>query len=347
VSGIEIAGVFKRYGTTEVLRDVHLSVPDGSITAVLGASGSGKTTILKIIAGFERADIGQLRIGEQVVEDGHRSVRPQRRGVGYVPQDAVLFPHLTVAGNVSFGMPRARRARLGELIELVGLTGLDKRYPNQLSGGQQQRVALARALAIEPRVVLLDEPFGSLDAALREEIRAEVVDILVATKTTTILVTHDQDEALSLADNIAVLDHGMITAFGPPRELYEQPVNAEIATAIGIANIVDGERTNGAVTCLLGQVPMLPSAVGAGPCRVLLRPEQVAISTAADAGQLAATVLGARFHGHDTLIDLSVAGSERPLVARIAGPADLRTGQHVWLSANSAVHVWDRAHATS
>jgi iron(III) transport system ATP-binding protein len=251
VTTIEIHGLTKSYGETPVLYSLDLTVAEASITAVLGPSGSGKTTLLRILAGFEDADAGTVRIGGQLVDDGQKTIRPQHRGVGYVPQDAALFPHLTVAGNIGFGLTRRHRPGLAELIALVGLTGFERRYPHQLSGGQQQRVALARALAIKPAVVLLDEPFGSLDAALRESVRADVIAILAQTRTTTILVTHDQDEALSLADHIALLDNGTILAHGQPRDLYDHPGSPQIAAAIGTANILTGDIKDGHLECAL------------------------------------------------------------------------------------------------
>ena len=217
MSAIELRSAAKSFGDTAVLTDVDLTVPAGSITAVLGASGSGKTTMLRLIAGFERLDRGALSIGDRVVDGSGRIVPPQRRGVGYVPQEGALFPHLTVAGNVAFGLGRGKRGGIDDLLSLVGLGDLRKRFPHQLSGGQQQRVALARALAISPNVLLLDEPFAALDASLRNELRRDVARILSETGATTILVTHDQDEALSLADQVALLHDGRVAAADGPR----------------------------------------------------------------------------------------------------------------------------------
>jgi iron(III) transport system ATP-binding protein len=376
---IEIAGVRKSYGATEVLRGVDLSVARGSITAVLGASGSGKTTLLRLIAGFDGADAGTISIAGRRVDDGRRTVSAQHRGVGYVPQDSALFPHLTVRANIAFGMPRRSRARLPELIALVGLTGYEKRYPHQLSGGQQQRVALARALATEPKVVLMDEPFGALDAALRDSVRSDVVRILADSGTTVILVTHDQDEALSLADHVAFLDAGTVTAHGTPRELYDCPPTPQVAAAIGIANILDGEIVGDRVRCAFGDLPA-PRAAGrpvtagesasgqpasgqptagqpatgqsaAGqpataprPCQVLLRPESLDVRTTPDDGARPATVRQVRYHGHDTLIDLAVDASGDAdglaLTARITGRAAPQPGQRVWIATTEAPHVW-------
>jgi iron(III) transport system ATP-binding protein len=341
---IEIAGLRKAYGTTEVLRGVDLSVASGSITAVLGASGSGKTTLLRLIAGFDGTDAGSISIAGRRVDDGRRTVSPQHRGVGYVPQDAALFPHLTVRGNIAFGMPRRHRSRMPELISLVGMNGYEKRYPHQLSGGQQQRVALARALASEPQVVLLDEPFAALDAALRDTVRGDVARILADSGTTAVLVTHDQDEALSLAHRIAYLDAGRITAHGTPRELYDRPPTPQIAAAIGTANILTGEIAGESVRCALGTLHAGPTASGpAGaprPCQVLLRPENLRLSTDPEAGGSPATVLQVRYHGHDTLVDLRYSTEDLALTARIAGQDAPQPGQHVWITATGTPHIW-------
>ena len=266
--------------------------------------------------------------------------------MGYVPQDSALFPHLTVRGNIAFGMPRRRRGRLPGLISLVGMSGYEKRYPHQLSGGQQQRVALARALATEPSIVLMDEPFGSLDAALRDTVRADVIRILAEAGATVVLVTHDQDEALSLAGRIAYLDAGQIAACGTPRELYAHPPAPRIAAAIGTANILDGELTGGRVRCALGALPAsrrVSSEPGAGPlaCRVLLRPENLQLSDTSQAeGSSPATVIQVRYHGHDTLVDLVSHPGDLALTARVTTAAALQPGQHVWVTITGTPHVW-------
>src|SRR5580700_11123776 len=208
---LAVSGLHKAFGPHPVLTGVELTVPAGSFTAILGPSGSGKTTLLRLLAGFERADAGTIAIGDRVVDGpGSTHVPPERRQIGYVPQEGALFPHLTVAANVGFGLPARQRrgARTEELLEAVGLAGMGSRYPHQLSGGQQQRVALARALAIRPGIVLLDEPFSSLDAGLRSSVRQDVARVLAEARTTAVLVTHDQDEALSMASRVAVLRDG-------------------------------------------------------------------------------------------------------------------------------------------
>ena len=243
---LAVAGLDKRFGAHQVLAGLNLDVPAGSLTAILGPSGSGKTTLLRVLAGFEHADAGTVRIGSAIADGPGVFLPPERRRIGYVPQEGSLFPHLTVAANVAFGLSRRnwgreRRARrCAELLEAVGLGGLDRRYPHQLSGGQQQRVALARALAIQPEVVLLDEPFASLDAHLRASVRADVQQLLKESGTTTVLVTHDQDEALSTADRVAVLRDGGIAQCAAPQELYCRPVDADMARFIGEANLIPG-----------------------------------------------------------------------------------------------------------
>ena len=254
---LSISGVVKSFGGLSVLSGVDLEVPEGSFTAILGPSGSGKTTLLRIIAGFERPDEGQVRLGDEVVDDSaQRFVPCEKRRIGYVPQEGALFPHLSVGRNVAFGLPREdrRRGRVMELLEMVGLADEARRYPHQLSGGQQQRVALARALAPDPYIVLLDEPFSSLDAALRASVRAEVHDVLRQSGTTSILVTHDQDEALSMADRVAILRGGVVAQVNAPSTLYRLPRDAELAQFLGEANLVEGTAHGARVATALGEL---------------------------------------------------------------------------------------------
>jgi iron(III) transport system ATP-binding protein len=344
MSAIELRGVCKSFGAVRVLGDVELTVTGGSITAVLGASGSGKTTMLRLIAGFEQLDSGTIAIGGQTLDDGRRSVRPQQRGVGYVPQDGALFPHLTVAGNVGFGLARGQRAeKVRELLELVGLEGLERRYPHELSGGQQQRVALARALAIEPNVVLLDEPFSSLDASLRAELGRDVAAILRARASTAVLVTHDQGEALALAEEIAVLKDGRVLARDTPRALYRDPPDLLAAGAIGEANILAAEVRGERASCALGEVSLYRNGNGrlAGAARLLLRPEQLTLQLEATGGAAYARVLELRYHGHDALVRLALEHPDREtLLARVPGDMALEPGQEVWVRASGPAHAW-------
>jgi iron(III) transport system ATP-binding protein len=343
MSAIELRQLSKGFGATPVLSGVELTVAAGSVTAVLGASGSGKTTLLRLIAGFDQVDAGTIAIAGSLVDDGSRMVRSQHRGVGYVPQDGALFPHLTVKGNVGFGLSRRERSGVAELLGLVGLGDLERRYPHQLSGGQQQRVALARALAIRPRVVLLDEPFSSLDASLRSELRRDVARILDETGTTTILVTHDQDEALGLADQIAVLSEGRVVACADPRELYRDPPDVAAAASIGEANILSAHTRADVASCALGNVslPVNGSRLADGPCRLMLRPEQLVLHPSQRDGAAKASVVEVQYHGHDALahVRLSTNGRET-LLARVPGELALVRGQEVWVEVVGLARAW-------
>ena len=341
---LRISGITKAFGAQQVLRDVDLVVPPGSFTAILGASGSGKTTLLRVVAGFERPDAGEVVLGSQVVDDGrHRFVPPERRRIGYVPQEGALFPHLSVGRNVSFGLPRGRdrRTRVTALLDLVGLRGLGRRYPHQLSGGQQQRVALARALAIEPEIVLLDEPFSSLDAALRASMRAEVREVLHQAGTTCVLVTHDQDEALSMADQVAVLRKGMVAQLDTPSQLYEHPGDEELALFLGEPNVVEG-HVDGAVAATAFGPLALTGWTGPtrGAARVLVRPEQLTLVDAGS-GEIDGTVASSAYFGHDTVVHVRLADAELPeLVVRISGGSPIETGRRVGLRVRGSVVAW-------
>ena len=293
MSTLTVAGLWKGYSAAPVLRGVDLDVPAGSLTAVLGLSGCGKTTLLRVIAGFERAQEGRVSLGARTLDDGHTYVPPEHRGIGYVPQEGALFPHLTVRGNVGFGLTREERrgGAVGELLEMVGLAALAERYPHQLSGGEQQRVALARALARRPEVLLLDEPFSSLDASLRTRVREEVHTLLRAQGVTTVLVTHDQEEALSLADSVAVLREGTIVQGGTPDQLYTRPADVELARFLGAVNLIDADFEQGVARTALGALALRAdpgaqssSAPGAGRGVVMVRPEQLEVYSAAGDG---------------------------------------------------------------
>jgi iron(III) transport system ATP-binding protein len=369
-SALSVAAVTKSYGDTQVLRGVSLSVEVGSLTAILGASGAGKTTLLRIIAGFELADSGTVELDGLVV-DGPRlrgRVPPERRHIGYVPQDGGLFPHLTVRGNVAFGLPRRERhgSRVDELLTLVGLDGLGGRYPHELSGGQQQRVAIARALAVRPSLVLLDEPFAALDAGLRAAVRADVLGALRAVGATGILVTHDQDEALSSADYVAVLRDGVITQSGPPRSVYSEPADPWTAGFLGTANLLPGTTAPGpsgepGVRTALGWhelaesgqfsfggvAPKAPHGGGPGEVTVLIRPEQVVLAQVsgksatgqAAAGQLTGKVTEVRYHGHDTLVTVD-AEQAGPVRVRELGTEPPEPGDEVVLAVRGPVTAW-------
>jgi iron(III) transport system ATP-binding protein len=349
---VAVTGLYKAFGAHQVLAGLDLEVRAGSLTAVLGPSGSGKTTLLRLLAGFERADVGTISIGDDLVDGPGAYVPPERRRIGYVPQEGSLFPHLTVAANVGFGLPaRARRGgRVASMLELVGLGGLGRRYPHQLSGGQQQRVALARALAIEPAVVLLDEPFASLDAHLRASVRAEVQEIFRRAGTTAVLVTHDQDEALSVADRVAALRDGTIVQYATPDDLYRRPADADLASFVGDANLLEGVPDGAVVKTLLGTLPLDPAAAHlgcAGQVTVLIRPEQIDLAAADGlpaADDLAGRVTSYGYHGHDAVVRVQpdCAPDDRTIVVRIVGGHHLSVGSRVTLRARGPVFAWPR-----
>ena len=357
MSELQITGLHKSFGATQVLEGLELSVPAGSLTAILGASGSGKTTLLRVLAGLLRADRGTIEIGGRIVDGRGEHVPAERRHVGYVPQEGALFPHLTVKANITFGLARReRRGGARELLETVGLTDLAGRYPHQLSGGQQQRVALARALAVRPEIVLLDEPFASLDAGLRANVREDVQAILRKTRTTTLLVTHDQDEALSTADQIAVLRDGQIAQCATPHDLYAKPIDQKMARFIGDANLVAGVMEDGFVRTWLGRLPAIwrgnaDDLRDQRPATVLIRPEQIKMYPAngdgshltSEGGALTARVVGIGYHGHDSLLNIQIDDAPDagpPLIVRSLGHAHPPIGSKVRVSVKDTVLVW-------
>jgi iron(III) transport system ATP-binding protein len=275
---IAVRGLRKHFGGTAVLTGVDLHVPAGGLVALLGPSGCGKTTLLRAIAGLEQPDAGEIRLGERLVSGPGAFIPAERRRVGMVFQDWALFPHLSVARNVGFGLSREERrgGRVQEALELVGLTGLGERTPATLSGGQQQRVALARAVATRPSVLLLDEPFSNLDAALRVQIRAEVARLLRELGLTALFVTHDQEEAFLLGDQVAVMLAGSIEQQATPAELYANPASRAVAAFVGDANFLPGEADGLVVRTAIGPVPLREAATGR--VDVLARPEQLGVS---------------------------------------------------------------------
>jgi iron(III) transport system ATP-binding protein len=334
VTGLRITGLTKSFGPVPVLDCIDLDVPSG-ITAVLGASGCGKTTLLRLVAGFLQPEAGTIRLGGRVVAGEGRPVPPRARRIGYVPQEGALFPHLDVAANIAFGLGSARRsaaarARVEEMLDLVELPrGAAARQPHELSGGQQQRVALARALAPVPDVVLLDEPFSSLDAGLREETGRAVARALRASETTTLLVTHDQGEALSLADQVAVMAGGRFLQVATPAEVYLDPATPEVASFVGSAALVPGSATQGIARSALGELPVRGALDG--PVLLAVRPEQVAVTHKDDAGSLAAEVLEVSFFGHDATVRARVAGPDHlvEVTARVAASGVPQPGAEI------------------
>ncbi|WP_396134287.1 ABC transporter ATP-binding protein [Arthrobacter oryzae] len=311
-SHLEIEAVTKNFGTQEVLRGVTLSVAKGGTTAIVGPSGSGKTTLLRLIAGFEHPGAGSISLSGATVAGDGSWVPAHQRHVGYVAQDGALFPHLTVGQNVSFGLSASRlaggrrevAARVGELLEMVSLDpSMAKRRPHQLSGGQQQRVALARALAREPELMLLDEPFSALDAGLRVATRRAVARVLSEAGVTTILVTHDQAEALSFADQVAVMRGGRLAQIGNPFVVYTRPADRATAEFLGDAVILDAWMEGSLATCSLGGIPVRrPPAQGR--VQLMLRPEQIRI---AEDGPIRGVVVDTDYFGPETTVRLKLA----------------------------------------
>jgi sulfate transport system ATP-binding protein len=312
---IAVRDVRKSFGDFTALDDVSLEIPDGSLTSLLGPSGSGKSTLLRIIAGLEQPDRGTVEIhGTDAT-----NVPPQRRGIGFVFQHYAAFKHMTVRDNVAFGLtirkqPKARIAqRVDELLEVVGLAGYHERYPNQLSGGQRQRMALARALAVEPNVLLLDEPFGALDAKVRAELREWLRRLHDEVHVTTVLVTHDQEEAMTVSDHIAVMDHGRIEQVGGPRELYDQPANPFVMGFLGPVSRV-GDR--------------------------LVRPHDIEISLEPDDGARRATVARVVHLGFEVRVELRTDAGDGAVSAQItrheAEQLELVDGAVVWIRTSRA-----------
>jgi sulfate/thiosulfate transport system ATP-binding protein len=311
---IAVDSVSKRFGDFSALEDVSVEVPDGSLTALLGPSGSGKSTLLRIIAGLEEPTSGRVVIHDRDVTH----LPPQRREIGFVFQHYAAFKHMSVRDNVAFGLkirkqPKdAVRKRVDELLEVVGLTGWSERYPSQLSGGQRQRMALARALAVEPSVLLLDEPFGALDANVRQELREWLRRLHDEVHVTTVIVTHDQEEAMAISDRIVVLDHGRVQQEGAPREVYEQPAN----------EFVMG---------FLGPVSKLGSS--------LVRPHDLVLSATPIDGGIEAQVARVVYLGFEVRVELELGHGERVSVQLTRAEADeleLAAGDIAYVRATSS-----------
>ncbi|MFF5314798.1 ABC transporter ATP-binding protein [Streptomyces massasporeus] len=330
---LHVVGLTKAYGAKEpVLRGLDLTVPAGALAAVLGPSGCGKTTLLRIAAGFLHADAGTVRLGDRLLVGPGVHLPPERRRIGIVPQEGALFPHLSVARNVAFGLTgtdRAeRRRRTDEMLELVGLAGYGDRMPHELSGGQQQRIALARALAPRPQLVLLDEPFNALDSALRTGVRADVRAALRATGATAVLVTHDQQEALSTADLVAVVRDGRVAQCDTPQDLYSRPADPWIADFVGDAVLLPATvDTDGTARTALGPVPLAAPPAGLRSGTVLLRPEQLRLTDADSDGAVSGTVTDIHYFGHDAMVTVAVEGHHIPVAVRVAGPLPVGPGE--------------------
>jgi iron(III) transport system ATP-binding protein len=324
---LAVAGLVAGYGATPVLREVDLDVAPGELVALLGPSGCGKTTLLRCVAGLEVPTAGTIRVGDQVISEPGRSLAPERRGVGMVFQDGALFPHLSVAENVGYSLPRAERrgARVQELLEVVGLSGYADRAPGTLSGGQQQRVAIARALAPNPRVLLLDEPFSSLDAALRVRVRAEVRRLLVEVGVTSLFVTHDREEAFAIGHRVGVMRDGVMEQLGTPADIYSRPVSPWVAEFVGEANLLAGDARDGLADTAIGAVPLVAAdgSAPSGAATVLCRPEHLELDAGGDA-----RVEVVEYYGRDTRCEVRLPRGEVVSV-RLAGAVAHEPGDAV------------------
>ena len=314
---VRMIDVAKSFGPVMALDRFDLEVAQGQTLCLLGPSGCGKTTALRLIAGFEQPDRGTIEINGRRVAAPGASVPPERRRVGMVFQDFALFPHLSVRENVGYGIRRDpdRHVRVSELLEMVGLAADAQRMPHHLSGGMQQRVALARALAPRPDVILLDEPFSNLDQALRTQLRGEVREILRQARATAIFVTHDQEEALTIADHVCVMARGYVEQCAAPEILYAEPASPFVATFVGVANLLHSEVTGVHAQTRFGQVRLIgtPQAQPQGRAMVLLRPEHFELSEAPDGpvGGRRWRVIDRRFSGAQLLLELQAADGMR------------------------------------
>ena len=342
---LSVEGASKRYGPVTALDGVSLDVHRGGRTAVVGPSGSGKSTLLRIIAGFEAADSGSVTLDGQKLCDAGNATPAHKRQIGIVSQDGALFPHLSVYDNVGFGLngdAGDRRKRIHDLLTMVDLDpAFGERRPHQLSGGQQQRVALARALARKPKLMLLDEPFSSLDAGLREQMRRAVARMLASAGMTAILVTHDQAEALSFADQVAVLRGGRLVQAGTPQELYFRPRDQQTALFLGEAVVLDAEADGDTANCVLGRVE-LDTPQPRGRTRIMIRPEQFSMYDAKSERHSSVGCPGeitdVEFGGSAWTVAVSVAGGT-PLTVKVNSAAAPQVGDRVRIDVAGKAHV--------
>lgn len=328
-------------GQTPAVNDITLSVRPGEFLTILGPSGGGKTTMLRLLAGFEKPTSGRIQIGERIVADDSHFVPPEQRKAGMVFQDYALFPHVDVAGNVAFGLRGSRREReqrVKELLSLVGLSAFAARMPHELSGGQQQRVALARALAPEPDILLLDEPFSNLDTGMRAQMRTDVRNILHETETTAIFVTHDQQEALSLSDEIAVIFEGKLVQVATPHAIYNRPINMQVAHFIGEANFLPAVAHGITADSRLGEVKLFHPKTG--PVQLMIRPEALAVGY--DESGIPADVRWREFHGHYQLLGLALEDGTQ-LIARTGVDRYFGRGDRVRVSLALPALAYDEA----
>lgn len=340
---LELTAISKSFADVQVLDSLNLSVAPGSRTAIVGPSGSGKTTLLRILAGFETPDTGRIVMQGRTLFDENRFVPAHQRGIGFVPQEGALFPHLNVADNIAWGLDGTRhekRQRVEALMEMVSLDRqLATHWPHEISGGQQQRVALARALAQRPSLMLLDEPFSALDTGLRAMTRKATADLLAEAGVASILVTHDQNEALSFATQVAVMRSGRFTQVGTPYEVYTRPVDEETALFLGDALILPAQLTAGYALCALGEVPTdNPLATGQG--RVMLRPEQLSVVACAS-HESPISILDVDFTGHLSTLTLGLTGQPQPVTLKTVSQPGWTPGTAVRIDIAGTARVFD------
>ena len=340
---LEASGLTRAFGGRPVVQDVALRVAAGQVTCLLGPSGCGKSTTLRIIAGVETADTGEVRIDGRAMAGPGLHLPPERRGVGMMFQDFALFPHLTVAANVGFGLTgdkAARTRRVGELLERVDLAGFAAKHPHQLSGGEQQRVALARALAPRPGVMLMDEPFSGLDNRLRDGIRDTTLEILKEEGTAVVLVTHEPDEAMRMADEIALMRGGRIVQQGAPYNVYNAPVDKAAAAFFSDVNVIRGV-SKGALTATPFGDFLTPGHADGTPVEIVIRPQHLKIDfdrggrgplpTPQEGTAARGTVIRARYLGRESLVDFRMEGDGSRLTASVPGVFLPKPGTVLWL----------------
>jgi iron(III) transport system ATP-binding protein len=331
--------VNKTFAGQNVLSNLNLEVHEKEFLAVLGSSGSGKTTLLRLISGFDTADSGEIRINDRLVFGKNTNVLAEERRVGFVPQDAALFPHLNVAGNIEFGLSKLsaaeRTGRVAELLRLVDLVGFETRMPHELSGGQRHRVALARALAPKPDLILLDEPFSALDAELRVRLREDVRKVIAKAGITAIMVTHDQEEALSMASRVAILRDGEFAQIGNPSEIYQSPADIEMATFLGDSVIINGVIENEKIVTDLGLLTPLNKVVNGATGRVAIRPENFYLQPNPN-GE--GEVIGRQYFGHDALVEVKLP--KLVIQARANGPFAPELGMKVTVWVRGQVNFY-------
>jgi iron(III) transport system ATP-binding protein len=340
---IAIDSLCKSYGTTRVVEGLHLEIGDGEFFTLLGASGSGKTTTLRMIAGLERPDAGRILFGDQVVNDAGegRFIPPEARGAGMVFQSYALWPHLSVFDNLALGLKYRKlhrekiQQKVREALMLVGLSGLEKRYPDQLSGGQQQRVALSRALVQEPRILLFDEPLSNLDAKLREQMRKEIRSLQQRLGITAVYVTHDQAEAMAISDRIGVMESGALLQVAAPDVLYRRPKSASLARFLGLANLFEG-TANGKSVRVGDATFVIDDLLPPGPVTLLVRPEQVCFGSGTNAVET--HLVSRTFLGNLVEYELQAPTLRTSLrVQRLAGGGDPGMSPTVWFPSDSLI----------